>query len=98
MFLSNDAFILNMRGGKQVSKTLAQLRDERRLTQRALAHELGVSPAAIGNYESGKRIPRYGMLKRIADFFGVAIDDLLFCPSAHEMTANGGGHSDGVCD
>lgn len=52
------------------------LREERKLTQEQLAAMLGISKGAIGNYESGQRIPRLDDLNTIAEFFEVDIDYL----------------------
>jgi transcriptional regulator with XRE-family HTH domain len=59
-------------------QTLAQWRKENQMTQRDLARILGVTPGAVGNWESGKRIPRLPMLKKIARVFGCHIDDIDF--------------------
>lgn len=53
------------------------LRIESNLTQEELALRLNVSKGAIGNYESGTRIPRTEDLEDIADFFNVETDYLL---------------------
>lgn len=53
------------------------LRIESNLTQEELASRLNVSKGAIGNYESGTRIPRTEDLEDIADFFNVETDYLL---------------------
>ena len=39
------------------NKSLAELRGEKKMSQRDLARKLGVSSATIGMYESGKRTP-----------------------------------------
>ncbi|RKI37059.1 XRE family transcriptional regulator [bacterium D16-51] len=57
---------------------LKQLRIARNLTQADIAKALGVSPATIGNYEQGTREPRNNeMWKKLADFFGVSVNDLM---------------------
>lgn len=56
---------------------LKELRTEAKLTQAEFAKRLGVSFGAIGNWESGARIPRQELLERIADFFNVPMDYLL---------------------
>lgn len=65
--------------------TLKQLRESKRLTQRALAQELEVTQATISNIENGNiengKIPveklRVFTAQKIARFFGVWIEDLL---------------------
>lgn len=55
---------------------LKELREERGLTQIQLAEALHLSKGAIGNYEAGKRKPRFEDLEAIADFFNVELDYL----------------------
>lgn len=62
-------------------KTLAELRGEKRMSQRALAKEIGVSPAAIGMYESGKRTPPLKKAILIAQLFDVQVENILFSDS-----------------
>lgn len=57
---------------------IKQLRVERGLTQDDLAKILNYGRTAISNYESGRSEPSYTDLKKIADFFNVSIDYLLF--------------------
>ena len=55
---------------------LRELRNERGLSQKALAVELGYSPSTIALYELGQRQPDLEMLKHIAAFFTVTMDYL----------------------
>lgn len=48
-----------------------------RISQAELARRLGVSPGAVGNWESGTRSPDAEMLSRIADALGCTVDYLL---------------------
>lgn len=57
---------------------LRQLREERNLTQKAIAGIIGISPRMVSFYESGAHFPREeGTLLRLAQFFGVSTDYLL---------------------
>lgn len=58
------------------SKNLKYLRDMAGLNQVELAEKLGVSRGTIGNYETGME-PQRKLLKEIAVFFDVSIDQLL---------------------
>lgn len=60
-----------------LSSNLIYLRHKYRLTQNELAHELDISPSAIGMYEQNRREPELRMLIKIARFFNVSIDDLI---------------------
>lgn len=59
-------------------KTLAELRERKQMSQRALAKEIGVSSAAIGMYESGKRTPPLKKAILIAQLFDIQVEDILF--------------------
>jgi len=56
---------------------LVQLRLAKGVTQAEIAHSIGVSPATIGNYEQGTRIPRnQEVWNKLAEYFEVSIDYL----------------------
>lgn len=59
------------------SEIATELRQERNLSQKELAKELGLSPAAIGFFETGKNQPKAESLKAYANFFNVSVDYLL---------------------
>jgi transcriptional regulator with XRE-family HTH domain len=50
---------------------LRALREERSLTLRDIATELGVTSMAVSRYENGQREPRLGMIESIASYFDV---------------------------
>lgn len=52
-------------------------RKKRGWTQQDAADHIGVSRSAVANYEAGKKIPRKEILIKIANVFGVSIDELL---------------------
>ena len=55
---------------------LLMLRRKRGITQQEAVDALGVSRPTYGGYESGKRRPqRRNMYQKIADFFGVSVDE-----------------------
>lgn len=58
----------------QVGAKIKTLRKGKRMSQFELAEALGVSRATISNYEVGRRSPHLSELKRIAEYFGVALD------------------------
>lgn len=55
---------------------LRYLRNSRNLTQSELAKIIGVSPSAVGMYESGERQPNFEIEEKIADYFNVTLDTL----------------------
>ena len=57
---------------------LKELRTERGISQIKLAMDLNVNQNSISRYESGLREPDYNTLIKIADYFKVSIDYLLY--------------------
>lgn len=58
-------------------RTLSLLRQEKKISQRKAAGELGVSQALLSHYENGVREPGLSFVVRAADFYGVSADFLL---------------------
>lgn len=58
-------------------KSLFELRQNKKLTQKAVASHLGISRQAYANYETGAREPDIATLRALADFFEVSVDYLL---------------------
>ncbi len=56
---------------------LKYLRESRELLQKDVAHALGISRSAYSNYENNLRCPDPEMLKRMAKFFAISVDELL---------------------
>ena len=61
---------------KAIGDRLRQLRGDR--TQAAVAEAVGVTDMAISQYEAGVRIPSDEMKIRLADLYGVGIEQLFF--------------------
>ncbi len=59
------------------SRSLALLRRERKLSQRAAAKELGISQALLSHYENGVREPGLAFVVRACDYYNVSADFLL---------------------
>lgn len=62
----------------EVGVRLEVLRKRAKLTQAQLAKLVGVTPAAINNYESGLRIPKDPHKKRLAQVLGESIEAIFF--------------------
>ncbi len=58
-------------------KTMAELRQERGLSQRRVAADLGISQALLSHYENGAREPGLAFVVRACDYYGVSADYLL---------------------
>lgn len=67
----------HMIGGENLNK-LKFFRKQEKITQKELAKILNVSTDYISIIERGKQTPGGKLAQRIADVFGVKIDDLNF--------------------
>lgn len=56
---------------------LRTYRENRKLSLRDLAKELGVDHSTLSYWETGKKAPRAGNKMKIANYFGVSADYLL---------------------
>lgn len=70
-------------------KTLSQLRNEKNetLTQREVAGTLDVAVSTIAMYETGSRTPSLQMAMKLADYYGVKVEEIFFGKPAHDMRA-----------
>jgi transcriptional regulator with XRE-family HTH domain len=59
------------------AENLARLRVEKDLTQDELARRVGVSQPAIAQYEKGTLTPKLYVTMRLANVFGVTIEQLV---------------------
>lgn len=59
------------------SEHIFEMRKARNLTQKDVAAEIGISWRAYQNYERGVQEPTLSTLIALADFFDVALDDLV---------------------
>lgn len=63
---------------KRLSRVIKTLRQEKGLSQKALAEQVGVTDAYITMLESGKRKnPSLDILKKLAKALGVPVTELL---------------------
>ena len=69
--------LLKMNAKEIFAQRIKELRESRGFGIRELAAKLGISHAAISNYESCKRTPDIDTCKLFADFFDVSGDYLL---------------------
>ena len=61
----------------RIGKFIAQTRKENHLTQRQLADCLSISDKTVSKWECGDAVPDIWVLTRVAEEFGVTVDDLL---------------------
>ncbi|WP_203335066.1 helix-turn-helix domain-containing protein [Planococcus beigongshangi] len=62
---------------KDIGEKIKDLREERFLSPKQLAEEIGVAKSAIWDYESGKKQIPISHLALLADFFDLSVDYLL---------------------
>ena len=62
---------------KQMGERIGRLRQEKGLTQVALAEKLGISSQAISKWERGQTFPDLSRLDELSELLGVAVAYLL---------------------
>ena len=60
----------------ELGKKTRQLRLKAKLTQEQLAQQLGLGAQSVSKWENGAAMPDITLLPRLAEIFGVSIDDL----------------------
>lgn len=63
---------------KEIGRRLRSKRLEARKDQAEVGKAVGLSPAAIGMYERGERVPRDETKVELAKFFGVDVQSLFY--------------------
>ncbi len=56
---------------------LKELRKKNHITQRKLANDLHISQTSVSKYERKESLPDLEMAVKIADYFGVSLDDFI---------------------
>ena len=69
---------------EEIGKRISDLRKSFKMTKRAMARALGISYKSVCSYEYGKRIPGDEDKIRIANLFGVSVEDLFYAKDNHE--------------
>lgn len=60
-----------------LGEKIKKYREEKKMTQVEVAEVLGVKPATISKYEAGSLEPNIESLKKLAELFGISVDELL---------------------
>lgn len=63
---------------EKISKKLKEIREKNNSTQAEMAALLGVTLAAVGNYEQGTRIPRDETKMKYAEIAGESVDAIFY--------------------
>ena len=64
--------------GDIMQNRLKELRKSRGYTQISLQMQTGIEQALLSKFETGERIPPTETLMRLADFYNVSIDYILY--------------------
>ena len=78
-------------------KRLKELRLTKGISQKEIAEYLGITAAAYSLYERGNREPKIAILRKIAEYYNVSVDDLLEMNSTPAIPAvhfNGSGFTE----
>lgn len=62
-----------------LARTARFVRDQRHMTQRAVAEALGVSFVHVSNVERGRAVPSAALIERYREVFGVDLHVLSWC-------------------
>lgn len=69
---------------KMVRNKLIELRNDE--SRRKVAGDLGITPQALGMIERGDRTPSLELAKKIADYYGVTIEEIFFNKKGNNMS------------
>lgn len=67
------------------SDNIVRMRKEKGLTQVGFAKDLHVTQSAISHWESGRSIPDAIQMRRIAEYFGVTVDELMIDKASESL-------------
>ena len=71
-----------------MGKRLRELRLKRNLSQEEVARHIGITRSAYSHYEINNRQPVYETLIKLADFFNVSIDYIIFGSASGSVRRN----------
>ena len=71
-----------------INTNLKFLRRQKGLTQEELAEKLGVTRSSLGAYEEGRAEPKIGLLRTMAQFFSIAVDELIGTEISSEIVTS----------
>jgi transcriptional regulator with XRE-family HTH domain len=60
-----------------IGTKLLKLRTEKGETQEQVADSIGISYVSLSRYETGQRMPKMNILSRLADHYGVTVDEIM---------------------
>ena len=63
--------------GYVTGKTIKELREKRKITQRELAEKICVSDKTVSKWETDKGLPDIGIIEDLAKALGISVAELL---------------------
>ena len=69
--------------GATIGDTLKELRQAKGKSLAEAASDIGITPSALGNYESNIRVPRDNIKIAIADYYKKPIQKIFFARNTH---------------
>lgn len=60
-----------------IGDNIKRLRESRNLSQKDIAEIAGVTDKAVSSWETGNKVPRMGVIQKLADYFGVAKSQII---------------------
>ena len=70
---------------KTIADNLVYYRREKGLTQAALAETLNYSDKSVSKWERGEGLPDITVLCRLAEYYGITVNDLVVSPDARQQ-------------
>ena len=61
-----------------IAGKLVKLRNEKNVSQTQVAETLGLTRAAISQYETGQRIPSDEIKIKLSNYYGVTVQEIFF--------------------
>ncbi|MEK5445126.1 helix-turn-helix domain-containing protein [Fredinandcohnia sp. FSL W7-1320] len=72
-----------------IGQSLRMLRFKKNLTQLEVARNIGISVNSLSRYENDERFPKKKVIEKLADFYGVEVNQILI--NAYTSEENGEG-------
>ena len=67
----------------EIGRRLKSLRNDKGISCEEFAREMEISTSAALKYESGERMPRDEVKVKIADFYGMTVQEIFFDEKCH---------------
>lgn len=85
-----------MENKNHIGTKLFKIRNERGETQEHVAECVGITYVSLSRYENGQRMPKMDILARLAEHYGVTVDELMGRDDADtkKEPATDGGHDE----